>query len=110
MKSQRPDLRLRRMWSNSQKNWPVGTYTIYFMQLRPYIESDVEMFPTRDDSLEYAARRYLCARNDSSDMGGGYRPPMNNITWKPYQACKSLHALDGYCALQNVREWKASQA
>ena len=29
-----------------------------------------------------------------------------DVTWEPYQTCRNLRALDEYCILQNVRDWK----
>ena len=29
-----------------------------------------------------------------------------DVTWEPYNTCRNLRALDEYCILQNVRDWK----
>ena len=85
-------------------------------QLRPHKEDDDEKFPGRINAYEYdvgeppqgeigvmsiSAHRWL-GRTIEFQVNWAD----GDITWEPYQTCKNLRALDEYCVLQNVRNWK----
>ncbi|KZV59627.1 hypothetical protein PENSPDRAFT_546526, partial [Peniophora sp. CONT] len=85
-------------------------------QLRPHEESDDDLFPSRLNEYEYDVgeppedETGVLSISSHRWKGRSVEFEVNwadgDTTWEPYSTCKNLKALDEYCVLQNVREWK----
>ncbi|KZV59653.1 hypothetical protein PENSPDRAFT_537981, partial [Peniophora sp. CONT] len=85
-------------------------------QLRPYDKNDDELFPARDskflydfgapDENEWLVKLIEKHRWKGKKIEFYVHWGDGDITWEPYEKCKLLRALDEYCELQNVRDWR----
>ena len=84
--------------------------------MRPHEDSDDERFLGRVNTYEYDVgeppQDEIGVRSISAHrwIGRTIEFEVNwddgDVTWEPYQTCRNLRALDEYCILQNVRDWK----
>ena len=85
-------------------------------QLRPHEDSDDEMFPGRVNTYEYDVgeppqdETGVNAISAHRWVGRAIEFEVHwadgDVTWESYSTCRNLRALDEYCVLQNVRDWK----